>query len=465
MPSTNIAQQGPFTKTNRSAFANFIRAKYEMYTGAVRVGSYPYHLLVESSDVCQLRCPTCVTGIENELRRQHAPDRPTFRSDRTKMTPERFQALLEEVGEYLFMVMFYNFGEPLLNKDLPALIRLAKSFDVETDINTNLSLPLSDRQIEEVLSSGLDYLYASIDGFSQESYEKHRVGGNLQLVIENLTRIAKTRDRLGVNTLITYNFLVFSHNEHEIPLAEMFCDDLGIHFNTRDAFVHDPEWLPSYRKGELPRRVAAAVTLPEGFQYYEGQESKAWSPLPELQGLATERCSWHYGYSVVSAGGNVAPCCGVPHAKHDFGRMGPGVGSFASVWNNDALQASRAAFSGKSDEAPAGVETVCTRCPLPPFMFQLYSLHDFKVVAQYARSIGASDPLLNEAFELFTRARYGVPVADLFPNGWGMPERVLEMNDPAGAAAFVEYFEHHLPHEGPFLPPEGRTREVFLKMA
>lgn len=50
-----------FSKTNRPAYLNFLRAKYEASKGAV-------------------------------------------------------DALLEEVGEYLFLIMFYNYVEPLLNK-------------------------------------------------------------------------------------------------------------------------------------------------------------------------------------------------------------------------------------------------------------------------------------------------------------------------------------------------------------
>ena len=108
-----------------------------------------------------------------------------------------FDALLDELGEYLFLIMFYNYGEPLLNKNLPDFIRKAAARNIETEVHTNLSLPLSDQQVEELLGSGLNYLNASIDGFSQETYQIHRVGGNLDLVKRNLERLVATRDRLG----------------------------------------------------------------------------------------------------------------------------------------------------------------------------------------------------------------------------------------------------------------------------
>ena len=58
-----------FQKTNRSAFSNFLLARYEMYTGETDVSARPYYLCIDPSYKCQLRCPTCPTGIENESRR------------------------------------------------------------------------------------------------------------------------------------------------------------------------------------------------------------------------------------------------------------------------------------------------------------------------------------------------------------------------------------------------------------
>jgi MoaA/NifB/PqqE/SkfB family radical SAM enzyme len=448
MPSTRIGESGPFQKANRSAYVNFLRAKYEMYTGAKQVRSYPYYLTLEPSDNCQLRCPTCVTGIENETKRQKVADGPIFRSGRTMLSLEMFDALLEEMGDYLFLIVFYNFGEPLLNRNLPALIRRAKAYGIETDINTNLSLVLSDAQIDDVLSAGLDYMHASIDGFSQETYETHRVGGNFELVKRNLERFVAARARLGAKTAITFNFLVFSFNEHEVGDAARFCANLGINFNTREAFIHKPEWLPSYRKDEAPIPVPAAVALPSGFNYEQGKTVMQWSPLPHIEEAeSVPRCAWHYGYAAMTAGGTVTPCCAVPKQEHDFGVFKPGQTPFSDVWNNNHFASSRAAFTGPEAASPTDIETVCTHCPVPRFIHHLYSLHDFKVIGQFDRVYKGVDPVLEEAFELFSLARYGSTAAGLFPGGvFEPPERLFgtENASPVHTAAFLRFFEAHL---------------------
>src|SRR5262245_25364682 len=195
-----------FQKTSRAASLNFLRAKYSMLKGEILVPSFPYYMGIDPTSICQLRCPSCPTGVENESRRigprQHL-------RNRTTMTSDLLNTLLDELGEYLFFVMFYNWGEPLLNRELPAYVRRAKALEIATEIHTNLSLRLSDRYLEDLLTSGLDILAASVDGFSQDTYQIYRRGGNLALVRSNLERLVALRQKLGVKTEIIWNILVF----------------------------------------------------------------------------------------------------------------------------------------------------------------------------------------------------------------------------------------------------------------
>jgi len=450
----------PFKKTQRSAYLNFLRAKYEMYTGQIHVKSYPYYLGMDPCDLCQLRCPTCPTGIENESKRSKSADTLIFRNDRTRMTPSLFDALLDELGDYLFLILFYNYGEPLLNKNLPTFIKKANKLRIETEIHTNLSLPLSGQEIEDLLTSGLDHLAASIDGFSQETYQIHRVGGNLELVKSNLERLVTARERLGLKTGISYNFLVFSFNEHEIPAAQKYCQELGLDFNSRDAFMDNPEWLPSYRKQEQPWVVPKEARLRE-------ETSLGWSPLPAVnESKSPSSCAWHYGFSVVSAGGQVAPCCPVAKEKDDFGTLIPGRVSFADIWNNDLYTKSRADFAGKEIEGLKEVQTVCTRCPYPKTIHHLYSLHDAKVITQFRKVFEGSDPVLNQAFDLFCRIRYGISMHEFNQGGFPPLEQLFVGNESkTDTAKFVEFFQKNLINECSGAHRENPDRPVSLKIS
>ena len=427
-----------FQQTSRAAFTNFLRAKYEMYAGKIEVATRPYYMSIDPSDRCQLRCPTCPTGIENE-RHRTGDGSGLFRPQRHRMTRELFDALLDELGDYLFLVMFYNYGEPLLNTNLAGFIRKAKARRIETELHTNLSLRISDQRIEELLNSGLDRLLASIDGFSQETYQIHRVGGDFALAKGNLERLVRARERLGLKTHIAYGFLVFSFNEHEVGQVERYCRDLGIAFERREAFVDDPGWLPSYRRGEKPWRVPVEARLKK-------DAGQGWSPLPEVDGRrAASACGWHYGYSVVTAGGHVAPCCAVAKAEYDLGEVVPGRTGFGDVWNNARFQTARAAFAGA--DAPAQrADSVCLRCPYPAGIQHLYSVHDAKVLRQFVAVFGGRDRLLEPAFELFSRARYGVPLQVSAAEGFSPGFSHLFVGDEArgSTARFVDFVEQKL---------------------
>ena len=65
--------------------------------------------------------------------------------------------------------------------DLPTFVRKARKLEMQTEIHTNLSLPLTDEFLEELLSAEVGEIAASIDGFSQESYEAYRRGGRFKL--------------------------------------------------------------------------------------------------------------------------------------------------------------------------------------------------------------------------------------------------------------------------------------------
>ena len=429
-----------FRKTNRSAFVNFLRAKYETYRGDLEVRAYPYYLCLDPSDKCQLRCPTCPTGIENEGKRSKSPDAAVFRANRYLLSEDVLAALLDELGEYLFMINFYNYGEPLLNRQLPSFIRRAAALDIDTEIHTNLSLHLSDQFIEELLSAGLTYLQASIDGFSQEAYQVHRVGGNLALVKKNLERFTAARNRLGLKTEISYNFLVFSFNEHEIPAAKAYCEDLGITFNNRDAFIDNPEWLPSYRKGEKPN------LMPESAQLKK-DSAESWSLMPAVNAShCPPACGWHHGYSLVTGGGTVAPCCAPARDRDDFGVVVPGVTRFADVWNNDLFKASRAAFSSHAAAKVDLLETICTKCPYPTFLQHLYSVHDGKVISQFANVFKGKEPILEHAFDLLSRARTGFSVEKLVERGGFAPiDRLFVGHEQEQATTeFVAFFEQQV---------------------
>ncbi len=105
-----------------------------------------------------------------------------------------YRRLLDELGPTLWQIEFYNWGEPLLCKDIYRMIEEAHALGISTQVNTNFSLPFDAERAERPARSGLSILGVSIDGAQQAVYEQYRVGGDLAIVLRNcaLVRDAKS---------------------------------------------------------------------------------------------------------------------------------------------------------------------------------------------------------------------------------------------------------------------------------
>jgi len=366
-----------FHKRHRAAFVNFLRAKVARINGDPVVDADPYHILIDPSSCCPLRCAMCVDP-ENPGRRLRPP---------VIMSPALYESMLDELGENLFMLSLYNWGEPLLNPDLARFIERAKRDDIFVDINTNLALKLDDADLESLLRSGVDNIVVSIDGFSQESYGTYRIGGSFDLARENITRLAALRDRIRPSAAITWKFLVFRFNEHEINPAERYCRDLGVAFARKEAIIDldvHPEWLPSHRLDDRGR--------PHG-----GWPFRRSVP-PELKAAGREAtCAWHYCYSCVNADGSVSPCCAVAEPENDFGNVVPGEIPFADVWNGEPFRKSRAILAGRREGERSGPDPFCARCPFP-FLKDLSTGIDSFIISRFQAIHAAADPCLAGAF-------------------------------------------------------------------
>ena len=66
-------------------------------------------------------------------------------------------------------MQFYFQGEPLLNKELPEMIKAASKEGIYTIVSTN-ALAITPLLAEQLMKAGLSRIIVSIDGLSEESY-------------------------------------------------------------------------------------------------------------------------------------------------------------------------------------------------------------------------------------------------------------------------------------------------------
>jgi MoaA/NifB/PqqE/SkfB family radical SAM enzyme len=328
-----------------SAYVNWIRSNYELKRGVATIRAKPTKLTVDPTNVCQLRCPLCPTG-------QRAQDR-----DKGHAEFELLKRVLDEVGDSVFFIDFFNWGEPLLNPRTEDLIRLASAKKIVSSMSTNLSLPLTDERLERLITSGLNELIVAADGISPETYGTYRRQGKIELVFDNMRRIIALKRRLKRTTpVITWQFLVFSFNEHEMDRARELAVELGV-----DRLEFRTPFLQTDR-----------FPVPE----QDRQSISGWrasNPLfqiktagPEPGAKPRSRCGWHYMSSALNWDGTITPCCTTFQKGDDFGTVGHQgeKASYMEVVNNSTFQAVRNRFAGRRGP----VQAICENCPTPMIM-------------------------------------------------------------------------------------------------
>ncbi|OGS37121.1 MAG: hypothetical protein A2506_00435 [Elusimicrobia bacterium RIFOXYD12_FULL_66_9] len=342
---------------------NYLLVESQAGRGARRmILGKPYWLTVDPTNFCQLKCPFCPTGAGRGVR------------DKATLSLEHFRHLMDALGPALIHIDFMNWGEPLLNKELWAMVALAKTHGIDTMVSTNLNL-LREGEADAILDSGLDRLVMSIDGLEQATYEKYRVGGDFAQVVENLkTLVARRRERGLARPAIVWQFLAFKHNEHEAGRVRAFAMALGV-----DEVGVTPANLP-FRPGIkdewLPTRADLRLYDPESFP-----DSPPWqweSAKPAEGGVATQvkvevyaaakkaarkRCNWPWAGIAVNPDGSVSPCCSVEEQEYDFGNIF--MRGFSRLWNDEKYLQARghvSEYASGSKETIPNSRHACERC-------------------------------------------------------------------------------------------------------
>jgi len=203
----------------RRKLSNYTQMIGYLRSPAPTVPCYPILGSIDAANLCNLRCPMCMVG-NREL------DHP-----RGRMGLDVFRTIMREVGPALIHLELYRYGEPLLNPELPEMIRVAaREYLCRTRVSTNLAMPLADDAIRHLLDSGLDTLVVAADGPDQETYARYRRGGSVEAVLENLRRIVAARAAKADNRSprIVWQYLVFAHNENRVAETRRLARRIGV---------------------------------------------------------------------------------------------------------------------------------------------------------------------------------------------------------------------------------------------
>jgi len=293
----------------RSRFINALRC-YASYAlslfGSVRIFHGPMFVSVEPANICQLRCPECPVG-KGERRKVKGERTTPF------MNMELFRRVLAEVRDTAWVMQFYFQGEPLLNKDLPQMIREAHEAGIYTIVSTNAQA-MTPELADELVQAGLSRIIVSMDGLTEESYNAYRVGGSLEKAKAALrwlreskihTASADRKKNQKSNILIELQCLRLKTNEHEWKAFACEYKRLGA-----DRLTFKTAQLYDYEHGHplMPSQPC--------YRRYEQGKDGLWH-----RKRLGKTCLRAWSGVVITTNGDVLPCCYDKAHAHAYGNI------------------------------------------------------------------------------------------------------------------------------------------------
>jgi len=167
----------------------------------------PVKARLDISTACQLRCLLCPTE-ENNGR--------TFLKSGT-MAHSEFTRFLDH-NPQIEMVELASSGEALLNPDLPEIVKSAYERGVATSLGGGVNMnDASDEALEALVRYKTTRIRVSVDGVTEETYRRYRVGGSLHKVLANIKKINEFKESYQSEfPELLLQFILFGHNEHEL---------------------------------------------------------------------------------------------------------------------------------------------------------------------------------------------------------------------------------------------------------
>ena len=212
----------------------------------------PFVLSLEADSRCQLKCPACPTAMLQDKFAEH----------KGALKLEDFKIIVDS-NPRVHTIELSNAGEIFLNKELPDIIEYAFYNGVHLTAKNGVNLnTASDKVLEAVVRFGFRHLNIALDGATQKVYSQYRVNGKIERVLGHIRKIQdlKRKYRSPFPSL-NWQFIVFGHNEHEIPKAREMAKRLGMTFNIK--LPEDPNNISPVKNEEWVRKIAGAADRKE----------------------------------------------------------------------------------------------------------------------------------------------------------------------------------------------------------
>ncbi len=328
---------------------------------AIAVDKLPRSIYIEPTSRCNEFCQQC-------------PRTLLSREDDRDLTFEQFRYIVDQFP-VLERVVLHGLGEPLLNKELPQMVRYLKERGACVLFNSN-GIALTPKKGQALIDAGLDEYRLSMDGATRSTYARVRGVDAFEKIWRNVRAfIAIQKAQDASKPAVSLWFTAMRENLHELPgLIELAAEN-GIPEVYLQRLVYFEQGLAHSRQALFRRSTAeelAIVRRAEQMCKERGIRFNAAGSTTPLESLVRDfgerpwsGCRRPYTLTYITSSGNVLSCCFAPFghrsAKEYYEERVLGnifQEPIEAIWRGPRYEAFRRAFES---EHPA---RHCSQCGL-----------------------------------------------------------------------------------------------------
>ncbi|SMC45397.1 tungsten cofactor oxidoreductase radical SAM maturase [Sporomusa malonica] len=174
-------------------------------------------MYIEVTTGCNYSCITCI--------------RHSWTDKMGDMSMEVFNKLFEDMKALpdLKCVHFGGFGEPLTHPNILEMIGKCKEIGLSVEMITNGSM-LTPTVANSLVELGLDWIFVSLDGPDDDSFETIRPGASYEEVVQNIEYLQKLKkQKRTIKPELGVEFVATKTNIKKLPAMPALTDRLGAH--------------------------------------------------------------------------------------------------------------------------------------------------------------------------------------------------------------------------------------------
>ena len=315
------------------------------------LASLPRSIYIEPTSRCNELCQQCPRTL---LSREEDRD----------LTFDEFRLIVDQFP-ILDRVVLHGLGEPLLNKELPLMIRYLKARGTHVLFNSN-GILLNARRGQALIDAGLDEYRLSMDGATREMYARVRGVDAFDKIwrnVEAFTTMQRQQD--AQKPIVSLWFTAMRENLHELPGLIELASKAGIREVYLQRLVYFEAGLAASKQALFRRSTPEELALIRRCEQLcqerqitfkaAGASTPVESIVRDLGERPWTGCHRPYTLTYITSSGNVLSCCFAPfgHRSAREYREERVLGNvfqepIESIWYGERYNAFRRAFESDS---------------------------------------------------------------------------------------------------------------------